>query len=341
MKIIFAGTPDFAVPAFQMLLASSHQVCAVYTQPDRPAGRGRHLHSSPVKELALASGIPVFQPLTLKTEEVLQQITLLGADLMIVVAYGMILTQAVLDTPKFGCINVHASLLPRWRGAAPIQRAIMAGDEKTGVTIMQIVRQLDAGDMLHKEECTIETQDTASVLHDKLAELGAIGLSKVLSQIEAGNVKAEKQDENRVTYATKLEKSEATIDWSQSAEQIVRNVRGMNPWPVAQTFYHNEVLRIWRAEAIKSDTALKPGEVSCSDKTLDVATGKDLLRLHEIQLPGGKRMAAEAFLRAHSVKGVTFGNRSSAALDSCSRRDSTSPFPGVVPPASMQPQVKD
>lgn len=314
MKIIFAGTPEFAVPTLKMLLASSHQVCAVYTQPDRPAGRGRHLHSSPVKELALASGIPVFQPLTLKTEDDLKQITLLDADLMIVVAYGMILTQAVLDAPKHGCINVHASLLPRWRGAAPIQRAIMAGDEKTGVTIMRIIRQLDAGDMLHKEEYTIGSQDTASILHDKLAELGAIGLSKVLANVEAGNINAEKQDEHWVTYAAKLEKSEATIDWSQSAEDIARNVRGMNPWPVAQTVYQGEALRIWQAEAIKSDDIMKPGEVICSQKAIDVATGNGLLRLHEIQLPGGKRMSAEAFLRAHSVKGVIFGNSSCVAL---------------------------
>ncbi len=297
-----------------MLLASKHQVCAVYTQPDRPAGRGRHLHSSPVKELALASGIPVFQPLTLKTEEDLQQIASLDADLMVVVAYGMILTQAVLDVPKYGCINVHASLLPRWRGAAPIQRAIMAGDEKSGVTIMQIVRQLDAGDMLHKEECTIETNDTASILHDKLAELGAVGLSKVLATMEAGTVTAEKQDETQVTYAAKLEKAEATIDWSQSAEQIARNVKGMNPWPVAQTVYQGQALRIWQAEAIKSDTVLEPGVVSCSHKTMDVATGEGFLRLHEIQLPGGKRMPAEAFLSAHNVDGITFGNCSCVAL---------------------------
>ena len=206
MKIIFAGTPEFAVPSLQMLLDSKHEVCAVYTQPDRPAGRGRHSYTKSGQRAGFKVAIPVFQPLTLKTDEDLQQISSFNADLMVVVAYGMILTQAVLDVPRLGCINVHGSLLPRWRGAAPIQRALMAGDEKTGVTIMQIVRKLDAGDMLHKEECVIGANDTASDLHDKLAELGAIGLAKVLAQIEAGTVHAEPQDEALVTYAEKLDK---------------------------------------------------------------------------------------------------------------------------------------
>jgi methionyl-tRNA formyltransferase len=307
MKIIFAGTPDFAVPSLQMLLASRHDVCAVYTQPDRPAGRGRQLHVSPVKELALKHNIPVFQPLTLKTDEDFQQLLSLNADLMVVVAYGVILTQAVLDVPRLGCINVHGSLLPRWRGAAPIQRALMAGDEKTGVTIMQIVRKLDAGDMLHKEECVIGVSDTASSLHDKLAELGAIGLSKVLAEMEMGTLHAEPQDENLVTYAEKLTKSEAVIDWTQSADSLELKVRGLNGWPVAQTLYQGNVLRIWQAEAMALDTELESGIVSCHNKNMDVGTGKGLLRLHEIQLPGGKRITANAFLNAHNVNGVKLG----------------------------------
>ena len=307
MKIIFAGTPEFAVPSLQMLLASNHKVCAVYTQPDRPAGRGRHSHASPVKELALKHEIPVFQPLTLKPDEDLQQFIAFNADLMVVVAYGMILTQAVLDAPKLGCINVHGSLLPRWRGAAPIQRALMAGDEKTGVTIMQIVRKLDAGDMLHKEEYDIGASDTASDLYDKLAELGAIGLSKVLAQMDAGTLHAEPQDERLVTYAEKLTKGEAIIDWTQPANTLALKVRGLNAWPVAQTLYQGKVLRIWQAEAVATDTVLEPGLVSCQNKNMDVATGNGLLRLHEVQLPGGKRITAQAFLNAHSMNGVKLG----------------------------------
>jgi methionyl-tRNA formyltransferase len=309
MKIIFAGTPEFAVPCLQMLLDSEHEICAVYTQPDRPAGRGRKLHPSPVKALALSVGIPVFQPLTMKTSEDSQQISALNADLMVVVAYGMILTQAVLDVPKLGCINVHASLLPRWRGAAPIQRALMAGDQKTGVTIMQIVRKLDAGDMLHKEECVIAETDTASDLHDKVAALGAVALSKVLAQIEAGTIHPEPQDEALVTYAEKLEKSEAVIDWAQPAVDLARKVRGLNSWPVAQTLYQGNVLRIWQVVPVEDDASLQlePGTVRCADKHMDVATGNGFLRLLEVQLPGGKRMSIQAFLSAHDVNGVKLG----------------------------------
>ena len=311
MKIIFAGTPDFAVPSLQTLLDSKHEVCAIYTQPDRPAGRGQQLHVSPVKALALTHAIPVFQPLSFKTAEDLQKLQSFNADLMVVVAYGMILTQAALETPKLGCINVHGSLLPRWRGAAPIQRALMADDTKTGVTIMQIVRKLDAGDMLHKEEYTITPNDTASSLHDTLATLGAIGLAKVLTQIESGLIQAEAQDESLVTYAEKLSKSEAVIDWQQSAHEIALKVRGLNAWPVAQTLYQDKVLRIWTSEVIETtdqhSLALNPGTVCCTNKTLDVSTGNGLLRLLEIQLPGGKRMNTQAFLNAHAMQGVKLG----------------------------------
>lgn len=310
MKIIFAGTPEFAVPSLQMLLDSEHEVCAVYTQPDRPSGRGRKLHPSAVKALALSVDIPVFQPLTFKTDDELLQLQAFNADLMVVVAYGMILPQTVLDTPRLGCLNVHGSLLPRWRGAAPIQRALMAGDEKTGVTIMQIVRKLDAGDMLLKEECVIGPEDTANDLHDRLASLGAIGLGKVLEQIKAGALHPQKQDEAQVTYAEKLEKTESDIDWTQSALQLSQKVRGLNAWPVAQTHYQDQVLRIWHAKAIDEDTNLSPGMVSCANKTIDVATGNGWLRLLEVQLPGGKRISAQAFLAAHNLKGVTLGNPS-------------------------------
>ena len=307
MKIIFAGTPDFAVPSLQALLDAKYDVCAVYTQPDRPAGRGRHEQFSPVKTLALNYGIPVIQPLTLKSAEDLALLKSYDADLMVVVAYGMILTDDALNTPRLGCINVHGSLLPRWRGAAPIQRSLMAGDDKTGVTIMKIVRKLDAGDMLHKEEYEIGATDTASVLHDKLAELGALGLIKVLTEMHTGSVIAEPQDESLVTYAEKLTKAEAELDWQQSAHQLALKVRGLNAWPVAQTRYQGNVLRIWQAEAIAGDLGLEPGTVSQINKHIDVATGQGILRLHEVQLPGGKRIPAQAFLNAHSVDGVKLG----------------------------------
>ncbi|MCK5663276.1 MAG: methionyl-tRNA formyltransferase, partial [Thiotrichaceae bacterium] len=247
MKIIFAGTPDFAVPALQMLLDSEHEVLAVYTQPDRPAGRGRKLQPGPVKRLALSADIPVFQPVNLKNEADIAQLKGLNADLMVVVAYGLILSQTVLDVPKLGCINIHGSLLPRWRGAAPINRAIMAGDRETGVTIMRVVKQLDAGDMLHKTVCTIGEQETASELHDRMMVMGAEGLRKTLELMQTDQLNPEKQDEALVTYAHKLDKSESELDWAQSASDLARQVRGLNAWPVAQTKLENKVMRVWQA----------------------------------------------------------------------------------------------
>jgi methionyl-tRNA formyltransferase len=307
MRIIFAGTPEFAVPSLQALLAGKHEVCAVYTQPDRPAGRGQKLQPSPVKELALSHDIPVFQPTSLKPAEELARLATLKPDLIVVVAYGMILPQAVLDIPEFGCINVHGSLLPRWRGAAPIQRALMAGDKTTGVTIMRIIHKLDAGDMLHKEEYPITPHDCSSDLYRKLAELGAQGLIKVLAQIESGTVNAQQQNENLVTYAEKLRKAEAVLDWQQPAALLDRTVRGLNPWPVAQTRYNGQVLRIWQAEPVAETTNLPPGTVISTAKTFDVVTGDGLLRLLEVQLPGGKRLPIQAFLNAHHADGVTLG----------------------------------
>lgn len=309
MRVIFAGTPEFAVPTLQMLLTTEHQVCAVYTQPDRAAGRGRKLKPSPVKQVAIDAGVPVLQPQNFKGVGDLEVLKSFGADLMVVVAYGLLLPQAVLNVPKLGCINVHASLLPRWRGAAPIQRALMAGDSKTGVTIMEMVLQLDAGDMLHKEECAIEPGDTASQLHDRLSFLGAKGLQTVLPAIESGSLKPLSQDENQVTYAQKLSKSEANLDWTQSAEQLALTVRGLNAWPVAQTHYQGKVLRIWQAEALPNTTKnATPGAVIFTDKRyMDVVTGNGVLRLLEVQLPGGKRMNVNAFLNAHDIAGMTLG----------------------------------
>jgi methionyl-tRNA formyltransferase len=237
----------------------------------------------------------------------LQTLKNFNADLMVVVAYGMILPQTVLDSPRLGCINGHGSLLPRWRGAAPIQRAVIEGDKETGVTIMQIVKKLDAGDMLHKEIYAIKSTDTSAIVHDELSKLSAMGLEKVLSQIENGTLHAEPQDENLVTYAAKLTKEEAVIDWTQSAETLVRKIHGLNPWPVAHTLYNGLVMKIWNAEVLNEATDLLAGQVRCTHKTLDVVTGEGFVRIHELQLPNGKRMSATAFLAAHDLNGVQFG----------------------------------
>lgn len=307
MKIIFAGTPDFAVPALQMLLGSEHEVVAVYTQPDRPSGRGRKLQPGPVKQLALSADIPVFQPINLKQEEDVAQLNTLDADLMVVVAYGLILTQAVLDVPRLGCINIHGSLLPRWRGAAPINRAIMAGDKQTGVTIMRVVKQLDAGDMLLKIACEIGDQETASELHDRMMVMGAEGLRKTLELMQANQLSPEKQDEALVTYAHKLDKSESALDWTRSAGELVRQVRGLNAWPVAQTKLQGKVMRVWQVEVVDINSNATPGLILDDNKHIDVVTGDGVLRLLEIQMPGKKRMQVVDFLNAHNVAGSELG----------------------------------
>ena len=307
MKIIFSGTPEFAVPALQMLLASEHEVVAVYTQPDRPAGRGRKLQPGPVKSLALSAGIAVYQPLNLKQDADIAQLKALNADLMVVVAYGLILSQQVLDIPRFGCINIHGSILPRWRGAAPINRAIMAGDTQTGVTIMRVVKQLDAGDMLHKTVCEIGAHETASELHDRMKVMGAEGLRKTLALMQAGQLNPEKQDEALVTYAHKLEKSESELDWTRSAIELARQVRGLNAWPVAQTKLQDKVVRVWQAEVVAGNSDDLPGSILADAKHIDVVTGDGILRLLEIQLPGKKRMQVADFLNAHHVAGLQLG----------------------------------
>jgi len=309
LKVIYAGTPDFAVAGLEALVASEHEVVAVYTQPDRPAGRGRKLTPSPVKKVALEHEIPVYQPLNFKAEEDRQQLIDLNADLMVVAAYGLILPQAILEAPRLGCINIHASLLPRWRGAAPIQRSILAGDTETGITIMQMDIGLDTGDMLSKLSCPITETMTASQLHDQLMAMGGEALMSVMPAIEAQTLQPEKQDESLVTYAEKLQKAEAQIDWQQSAEDIARRVRAFNAWPVTQTMYNDQVMRIWMAKALEDQTTETPGKIiEVRKKSFLVATGAGVLEVTEMQMPGKKPMPVAAFLNAHDPSGVLLGS---------------------------------
>lgn len=308
MRIVFAGTPEFAVPPLKALLKSKHEICGVYTQPDRPAGRGRKLTPSPVKSVALEAGLPVFQPESFKSDESRDQLRELRPDLMVVVAYGLILPKAVIDIPPLGCINIHASLLPRWRGAAPIQRAILEGDEETGVTIMFIEPRLDAGPMLLKKRCPILRGASSGELHDQLAVLGAEALLETLPALENGTSHSQTQDETLVTHAPKLNKEEALLDWTQPATALERKVAAFNPWPVAETRLPGQPLRIWRAEALEGDTVLAPGSVVIGKDTLDVATGQGLLRLLELQLPGAKRIVARDFINAQTAPLLRLGD---------------------------------
>lgn len=309
LRIIYAGTPDFSVAALQALIESSYDVVAVYTQPDRPAGRGRGLQASPVKEKALAYNIPVYQPKSLKDEKVQRELKALNADLMVVTAYGLLLPAAVLEAPRLGCINIHASLLPRWRGAAPIQRAILAADEKTGITIMQMDEGLDTGDMLAVAECEIAADDTGSSLHDKLMVLGAKTLISALPAIAEQSQNKTKQDDAAACYAAKLNKAEAKINWSLSATKIQRAIRAYNSWPVAYCSYQKNnkpaKLRLWQAQlnvdaVLAADTL--PGKVIAeSAQGIDIATGAGVLRITELQAEGKRRIPVADFLNANSL----------------------------------------
>lgn len=298
LRIIFAGTPEFAAHHLQALLNSSHHVVAVYTQPDRPAGRGKKLTASPVKLLAETHHLPVFQPIELKTDDAQKTLASFNADVMVVVAYGLILPKTILETPSLGCINVHASLLPRWRGAAPIQRAIEAGDNETGITIMQMDVGLDTGDILLQQRCAIADQESAASLHDKLIPLGQETLLTLLNNINA--LSPIKQNSDDACYAEKLHKEEALIDWHKSATVIERQVRAFNPYPVSFTLLNNERIRIWQAHKIATDTNAKPGTLlDVSNDHIIVACGEAALCIQTIQLAGGKMLSVKSILNAH------------------------------------------
>lgn len=299
LRIIFAGTPDFAARHLQALLDSEHQVIAVYTQPDRPAGRGQQLQASPVKQLALQHDIPVFQPKSLKKAPAQQQLAALEADLMVVVAYGLILPQTVLDTPKLGCINVHGSLLPRWRGAAPIQRALWAGDTKTGVTIMQMDAGLDTGAMLSIATLPIEASDTSATLYDKLAVVGPQALVEALQDLPALQAKAQPQQDSAANYAEKLSKEEALLDFNKAAVALEREIRAFNPWPVSYLQLGAQQLKIWQAR-VEAGSA-QPGKVVRVDKKgIAIGTSDGLLVIEQLQPPGKKAMAVVDFLNGRA-----------------------------------------
>lgn len=304
LNIIFAGTPDFAAQHLQALLNSQHNVIAVYTQPDKPAGRGKKLQSSLVKQLAEQNGLAVYQPKSLRNAESQAELTALQADVMVVVAYGLILPKAVLEAPRLGCLNVHGSILPRWRGAAPIQRAIWAGDKQTGVTIMQMNEGLDTGDMLHKVYCDISTNETSASLYHKLAELAPNALIDVLDNLESGKFQPEPQQEQMSNYAEKLTKEEAQLNWQLSAEQLERNIRAFNPAPVAfltvQINGNQERVKVYQANVLAHQNKSAGMILACDKSGLQIATAQGVLNITQLQPSGKKPMSIQDFLNGRA-----------------------------------------
>ena len=305
LAVAFAGTPDFALPALNAVAASRHRIVVVYTQPDRPAGRGRKLGASPVKQRALALQLPIEQPRTLRDEEAVRTLSMHAPDVMLVVAYGLLLPKAILDTPKLGCLNIHASLLPRWRGAAPVARAIEAGDDRTGVCIMQMEAGLDTGPVMLRREIEIEPCETAGQLQARLAVLGASLAVEALDALASGRISAEPQDESRATWARKLDKSEARLDWREPALVLERRVRAYNPWPVADALYDGMQLRIFDAAAVAAPKGAAPGTILAADAAgIVVMTGDQALALKRVQLPGRRAVGAAEFANAHRLAGM-------------------------------------
>jgi methionyl-tRNA formyltransferase len=300
LNIIFAGTPEFAAKHLEYLIANNYNIVACYTQPDRPAGRGKKLQPSAVKQVALEHNIPVCQPPSLKTEEALTELASWNPDLMIVVAYGLLLPKAALETPTHGCINVHGSLLPKWRGAAPIQRSVLAGDAETGVTIMQMDIGLDTGDMLLIEKCDITSEDTSGSIYEKLQLIGPQALVKTVDKIAASDITPIKQDDELATYAHKLTKQEALIDWTLSAIEVERNIRGYQPWPVAYTSFEGNTVKVWQAQVVVAENK-SAGEIITADKTgITVATSNGAIKITQLQPQGKKPMSVADFINGRA-----------------------------------------
>jgi methionyl-tRNA formyltransferase len=300
MKIIFAGTPEFAVPSLQALIDSTHEIVGVFTQPDRPAGRGRHLHASFVKQLAASHQLPVFQPSSLRSRESQELLNALQPDLMVVVAYGLLLPQAVLNIPRLGCINVHPSLLPRWRGAAPIQRSIEAGDRESGVTIMQLDAGMDTGPILLQEKIVLRGDETSAMMHDVFATMGAQLLLKTIAQLDY--ITPIKQNDAQATHAAKISKEEAVIDWHEDATTIVNKIRAFNPWPIAQTQWQETVVKIGAAAVVNDNVQETPGSITHLDKhTLHIAAKKGNVSILQVQVPGKKMMSIHEFIAGHQA----------------------------------------
>lgn len=307
MKIIFMGTPDFAVPCLDMLVKEGHEVCLVVTQPDKPKGRGKKMLFPPVKEKAIEYGIEVFQPVKVKEEEAVEKLRSYNADIIVVVAFGQILPESILNMPKYGCVNVHGSLLPKYRGAAPIQWSVINGDTKTGVTTMYMEKGLDTGDMLLKAEFDISDEDTYGTVHDKMCVMGADVLKETLVKIENGTIVREKQDDALSNYAPMISKETGHIDWNKTSFEIINLIRGLDPVPAAWTVYNGEVLKIWKAVKFECDNSTaKCGEIAyITKKGFVVKTGDSFVLVTEIQARGGKRMATDAYMRGHAVeKGI-------------------------------------
>ncbi|MDH3632775.1 MAG: methionyl-tRNA formyltransferase [Gammaproteobacteria bacterium] len=308
LRIIYAGTPEFAVPALESLLRSEHRIVAVYSQPDRPAGRGRKMQQSPVKKFALEHDLPVFQPTSFSEGSALDDLRALNADLMVVAAYGLLLPPVVLETPRLGCINIHASLLPRWRGASPIQQAILAGDESSGVTLMKMDQGLDTGAMIASRSVAIDPSWNASDLHDSLATLGAELLLESLDNTEQALQQAQDQDDSLATYAPRLTKQQAEVDWNKPAQELLREIRAFNPWPVSYTFLDNENLRLWSAGINADFEPGTPGYVVAHDADgIYISCGQGVLQLTELQFSGRNKCSAAQALNARNLSGCSLG----------------------------------